>query len=372
MKILLISSTNNIKNGTGNMTHELCMFLKGKVDFKLLLPFDEKRYDYTSYPVEYILPTYIFNTRTPKVLKYLFFKYKTDADIIHSVLEFPHSLVAARIAIQNNKPLVLGVAGTYGVKLLLQYPDKFFIKYLYRKAKIILAISKFTADALKRFSKTTTPVEVIHCAVNFDRFSTITDFDYIKNKFVNKKILLTVGGLKPRKGQDIVLKALSLLKKERDDFHYLVVGDEEKRNSYVRNLREIAEMGKIINNVTFTGIISDEDLPKYFQACDIYIHTPVAVDWNFEGFGIVYLEAGSAHKPVIASNSGGVLDAVIPSKTGIVVPENDIIATANAIRELLDNPLKRKEFGEAGLKYAEEHKWDTIGKSFLEIYKNLL
>ena len=87
MKILLISLTNNIQSGGGNLTHELCMFLKGKIDFTLLLPWDEKRYEYTSYPVEYILPSYIFTSRTPKIFDYLFFKYKTSADLVHSVFE---------------------------------------------------------------------------------------------------------------------------------------------------------------------------------------------------------------------------------------------------------------------------------------------
>mgnify|MGYP001598525674 FL=1 len=369
MKILLISLTNNIQSGGGNLTHELCMFLKGKVDFTLLLPWDEKRYDYTSYPVEYILPSYIFDTRNFTIFKYLFFKYKTDADIIHSIFEFPYALIADRISRKNNIPLIIGLAGTYAVKPLFVFPDNLLLKRAYNHAKSMIAISKFTADSVAKYSKTKTPIDIIHCAVNFERFSREYFIEDIKKKYAGKKLLMTVGALKPRKGHDIVLKALAILKKERNDFHYIISGNNEKRNTYADELNEIIKSGNLEENITFAGSISDEDLPRYFSAIDIYIHTPIMVNWNFEGFGIVYLEAGSARKPVIASNSGGTLDAVISDKTGLVVPEGDINSTYYAIKKLLDNEQLRKSLGDAGFEYAKEHSWERIGEKFIDIYK---
>ena len=218
MKIILISSTNNIQSGYGNLTHELCMFLKGKVDFTLLLPHDEQRYPYTSYPVEYILPSYIFNLRTSKVLQYLLFKYKTDADIVHSVFEFPYALIAARIAKKNKKPLIIGLAGTYAVKPLFQFPDSIFLRRAYNQAKSMISISQFNRDMVKKYSETKTPINIIHPAVNFERFSRVYDENIVRQRYHDKKILMTVGALKPRKGHDIVLRALSILKKERNDF----------------------------------------------------------------------------------------------------------------------------------------------------------
>ena len=372
MKILLISSTNNIQSGAGNLTHELCMFLKDKVDFTLLLPHDEKRYDYTAYNVEYILPSYIFDTRTPKIFEYLFFKYKTDADIIHSIFEFPYALVADRISRKNNIPLIIGLAGTYAVKPLLFFPDNFLLKRAYNHAVSMISISKFTSDLVKKYSKTLTPIEIIHCAVNFQRFSRKYNIDDIKRKYEGKRLLMTVGALKPRKGHDIVLAALAILKKKRNDFHYIISGDNEKRDEYIDKLDNIIKYGNLEKNITFIGSISNDDLPRYFSAIDIYIHTPIVINYNFEGFGIVYLEAGASSKPVIASDSGGTLDAVIPDKTGLVVPEGDIEATYHAIEKLLDNDDLSKSLGEAGFQYAKEHTWDKIGMKFLEQYKDTL
>jgi glycosyltransferase involved in cell wall biosynthesis len=183
---------------------------------------------------------------------------------------------------------------------------------------------------------------------------------------------MTVGAIKPRKGHDIVLNALSKLIKERNDFHYLIVGNNEKRNDYVNRLDSIISDNGLTDNVTFTGSISDDDMPRYFSAIDIYIHTPVMINWNFEGFGIVYLEAGASRKPVIASNSGGTLDAVIPDKTGLVVKEGDIDETYNAIKRLLDNKNLRESLGQSGFLYAKEHTWDNIGNKFIKQYENVL
>src|SRR5882724_1283102 len=120
MKIILISNTNNIKNGGGNMTHELCMALQSKGDITLLLPKNAERYDYVTYHVEYVLPEYIFDMKTPKIFDYLFFKYpgKFDFDIVHSIFEFPYALIGARLGRKHRVPFIIGTQGTYAVKPL--------------------------------------------------------------------------------------------------------------------------------------------------------------------------------------------------------------------------------------------------------------
>jgi phosphatidylinositol alpha-1,6-mannosyltransferase len=365
--------TNNIQSGGGNLTHELCMYLKSQsIDFTLLLPWDEKRYEYSSYKVEYILPSYIFDTRTPKIFQYLFFRYKTDADIIHSVFEFPYTTVAERISKQNKKPLLIGLAGTYAVKPLFFFPDSYLLKKAYNHASYLTAISQFTADNVVKYSGTKTPMNIIHCAVNFERFSKSQDITDLKKKYEGKKVLLTIGALKPRKGHDIVLQALTILKKERNDFHYIIIGNNEERSLYMNRLTDLIEKGNLKDNVTFAGSVSNDDLPKYYQMCDMYVHVPVTTNWNFEGFGIVYLEAGSAHKPVVASESGGVLDAVIPNKTGLVVPEGDVDATYKAIKNIMDDEVLAKRLGDGGFEYAKEHTWEKIGAKFVELYRVVL
>ena len=70
--------------------------------------------------------------------------------------------------------------------------------------------------------------------------------------------------------------------------------------------------------VEFAGRKSGDELVSYFQLCDIYVHTPKVVDLKFEGFGIVYLEASACGKPIVATDAGGVRDAVIDGETGLI------------------------------------------------------
>lgn len=367
MNILLLSPTNNVKNGWGNITHEFCSFLSGKVGFTLLLPKNEPRYPYASYKINYVLPDYIPTFRSKKIFEYLNFKYEVGESVIHSLVEFPYAWLGARLATKYKIPLIINALGTYAVRPLLKWPDKYFAEWAYNKAKIITAPSFFTRDAILKFSGTKTPIRVINEGVNFSRFQEEVNLTELKNLYGNKKVLLTVGGLKLRKGQDLVIRALAKLKKHRDDFHYCIVG----KGGIEGYLRSIVKEERLESDVSFLGEIEGGELVKYFQLCDIYVHTPRLLDWNFEGFGIVYLEASACGKPIVATDSGGIRNAVIDGKTGIIVPENDIAQIAQAIEKLLNDAGLRQRLGENGQDYARENDWSKIGQIFLDLYAEI-
>jgi glycosyltransferase involved in cell wall biosynthesis len=91
----------------------------------------------------------------------------------------------------------------------------------------------------------------------------------------------------------------------------------------------------------------------------------------FEGFGIVFVEANAAGKPVVASASGGVTDAVSVGKSGVLVPEKDPQATARALLEFFENQERLKTMSQAALLWAQEHDWSRIADQYLKIYKEL-
>ncbi len=374
MKILLISNTNNIKNGGGNMTHELCSFLATRCDITLLLPKDAPKYDYATYKIEYVLPTYIFDVKTPTILDYIMFEYSQTKgfDIVHSLFEFPYAFIGARLAEKYDKPFIIGTQGTYAIKPLFEFPQKYILKWIYNNADRIVSASQFTKDAIIEHSGTKTPIDIIHNGVNFARFSRQKNIEDIRTKYPGKQLLLTVGGFKPRKGQDIVLRALGKVIAKRSDFHYLIVGPHENRNEYIESLHAIIADKGLMDNVTFVGECSDDDIVRYFQACDIYVHTTRVVNWNFEGYGIVYLEAGACGKPSIAAHAGGAPDAVVDGETGIIVPEEDVSATALAIEKMLKSPELARELGQGGRVFAENHDWSIIGMKYFDLYKKLL
>jgi phosphatidylinositol alpha-1,6-mannosyltransferase len=105
--------------------------------------------------------------------------------------------------------------------------------------------------------------------------------------------------------------------------------------------------------VQFLGLFPDEDLPKLYNVCDIYVMpnrvtTASALAGDVEGFGIAFVEAGACGKPVIACRSGGAVEAVLDEETGLLVEPGSDEAVVTAIRRLLHDPDLAKRLGEAG------------------------
>lgn len=371
MNIALFSSSLDTLCGYGNITYELCMaYHRRGLDFTLFLPPSEKVYADTlavPFAVECTLPRYVVRFNLWNLWPHLRTINVSQFDMVHSLLDFPHCVIAARSARKYKKPFLMGSQGTYGVMPLTYQPDRYFLMDAFRASKRILVPSQYTKEQILAYAKEQFPIDIIHNGVNFERFQKQVDTSAIRSKFSGKTILLTVGNFKERRGQDLVLRAMALLK-ERSDLAYIMVGGGSLR----AKMEALAEELGIADRVFFAGQQSGDSLLAHFQASDIYIHTPRVFKLNFEGFGIVYLEASSCGKPIIATDAGGIRDAVVDGQTGIVVPDQDIPAIAKAIETLADDAALRGHLGKQGHTYAKEHDWARIADRFLHLYDTVL
>jgi len=366
MKIAIFSSTISPTDGYGNITYELCQALYSRgINFTLFLPKDQKRKNDYSFEIRYELPRYIYRIKTPHFLCYFKNIDLRGFTLVHSLFDFPYCWLAARLAKKYNLPFIMGAQGTYGVLPLTYWPEKYFLEFAYSNAKIILAPSQFTKNKILEFSHyKNLPIEILHNGVNFERFNKELESEALQSKYAGKKILLTVGGLKPRKGQDLVIKALPQIIKNEPDIKYLIIGG----GGWISHLKNLVQEFNLENYVDFLGVVRDDELVKYFQLCGIYIHTPRVENLNFEGFGIVYLEAGAAGKPIVATDAGGIKDAVIDRKTGLIVQDGDIVGIADAVINILQNPELKVQLAKNGLEYAKKHKWPDIADQFINYY----
>src|SRR5207237_1031863 len=129
-------------------------------------------------------------------------------------------------------------------------------------------------------------------------------------------LLLTVGSITPRKGQDVVVRALGSLDR-RPLVHYAVAGRENDRGG-LRDL--VAQLG-LQSRVHLRGTVPADDLAALYTACDIYVTTSRrTADGDVEGFGIAVVEAALCGRPAIVSSGSGLTDAVRPDVTALVVP----------------------------------------------------
>jgi phosphatidylinositol alpha-1,6-mannosyltransferase len=184
-------------------------------------------------------------------------------------------------------------------------------------------------------------------------------------KLRGRRALLTVSRLVERKGHDKVLTALSFLKDKYPDLVYLIVG----RGPLRKKLEELTESMNLSARVFFFENIRNEELPLFYRAADLFVMPSRELpDGDVEGFGIVYLEAGTFSKPVIAGRSGGVPEAVLHNETGILVDGENVGDIVKAVSALLDDRQKADLFGQQAWKrIKDEFRWNKQAKKLLSI-----
>ncbi len=185
-----------------------------------------------------------------------------------------------------------------------------------------------------------------------------------------KLVLLTLGRLVKRKGVDHTIAAIIALPPEISKNIIYFIAGIGPRDEYLRNLVPEAWSKKII----FLGELSRAEKWAWLKKCDIFIMPSRDISGDFEGFGIVYLEANLCSKPVIAGKSGGVRDAVVDGLSGLLVDPEDINSISEAITKLSGNPDLRERLGSQGkIRALKDFNWenqaDRVSKFIQKKYK---
>lgn len=179
---------------------------------------------------------------------------------------------------------------------------------------------------------------VLHPGVDTEVFKPASHDEVFRNQvgWKNKTVMLTVGRLQRRKGQDFLIKAMPELLKHMPDLHYAVVGRGELEKE-LRNL--ISNLG-LEKNVTLHTDFSDEQLVKAYQQCDLFILPNRTIGNDIEGFGMVLVEAQACGKYVIAGDSGGTKETLVHGITGDIVDCSSPQKIAEALPLLIHGHIK--------------------------------
>ena len=181
-----------------------------------------------------------------------------------------------------------------------------------------------------------------------------------------KQVLISVGRLVHRKGQDKLLEALPQILLTHPDIILLFVGVGPRQ----KKLDQLVRSHELSNYIRFVGRIAYDALPDYFRLGDLFVMPSRSrlAGLEVEGLGLVYLEASACGIPVVAGASGGAPDAIIQGKTGLVVDGTKVDEIARTINELLDNPTQLAAMGQAGRAWTVERwSWQIWGERFREV-----
>ena len=165
--------------------------------------------------------------------------------------------------------------------------------------------------------------------------------------------------LVPRKGQDMLIRALPLIRRRVNGAALVIAGG----GPYMAALRRLAERFDVGEHVTFTGGVPAADLPAYHAMADVFAMPcrTRGAGLDVEGLGIVFLEASATGVPVVAGSSGGAPETVQHNKTGLVVDGRSVNQVADAVTELLADPDRAAAMGAAGRDWVTaQWRWDDL------------
>ena len=184
-----------------------------------------------------------------------------------------------------------------------------------------------------------------------------------KYRLENRRVIVSVGRLVHRKGQDKLIEAMPAILKRYPDTVLLLVGQGPIKSMLDKLIRHHS----LENNVIFTGRIQFKDLPKYIQLGEIFAmpSRDRFFGLEVEGLGIVYLEASACGVPVIVGRSGGAPDAVVENETGLIVDGTKPSEIADAVCHLLGDKKLAKQMGEKGRDWVVANwRWEIWSNKF--------
>lgn len=189
-------------------------------------------------------------------------------------------------------------------------------------------------------------IAVVHPGMDAKRFvPTEPDADFITGMgWTDRKVLLTVGRLQRRKGQDMLIRALPQIREHHPDALYAIVGDGEERDS----LQQLAIEHNVAEHVQFLGELDDAQMIQCYQQCTLFVLPNRTEGKDIEGFGMVLAEAQACGKPVLAGDSGGTRETMRVGESGEITDCTQAETLAAAVIKLLDEGQALAERGRIG------------------------
>ena len=246
------------------------------------------------------------------------------------------------------------------------FPFNLAMRHIGAKVDSLTYLGEFTQQAISRALSKSAVAHMVKIApgIDIDHFVPHDASQLRKElKLEDKRVIVSVGRLVHRKGQDHLIQSLPEILKSIPNAHILMVG----QGPYLSHLKKLVARHNVADHVSFIGRIQYAQLPHYICAGDVFVMPSRSRFFGLEveGLGIVYLEASACGLPVIAGSSGGAPDAVLNGVTGFVVDGqiNQEIAAA-AIR-LLSDLDQAKKMGAAGREWIIENwRWEIWSQRF--------
>jgi phosphatidylinositol alpha-1,6-mannosyltransferase len=311
------------------------------------------------------LPFAIERVGGPKILRrYL------KAKRIQKLLKAPNDLLlicdswkSLELVAANNNTVTACIA--HG----MEFPEQSSAKKRHRiaktlsRAQLVLANSLFTADRLRPYLTQSDTLQILHPGVNPPCQATAKDIETVAAwAGAHHPVLVTVGRLEERKGQDKIINILPRLLADFPNLIYMIAGSGPLKEQLSRQAIALG----VENKLQFCGRVSDGERAALLSKATLFAMPCRIEGKSVEGFGIVYLEAAMFGVPSLAGQAGGAGDAVIDGETGLLCNGDDENDVYHSIKKMLNDPNSLKDMGTKAQHRAEnEFQWGQIALQLL-------
>lgn len=282
-------------------------------------------------------------------------------DAIHAFRSLPEGLVAWLVARLTFRPVVIYAHGEEltGWGKGVKYET---MRFALRHADTVIANSDFTRQELLTMGVSAQRVVLINPGVDVERFRPGLPCDDLKQRIglePGEKLILSVGRLSRRKGFDMVIRSLPELIVQGITVRYAHIGIGEDYD-YLVNLAKEMDMA---DKIHFLGHVSPEELPRWYNACDVFVMPNREINGDTEGFGMVFIEAAACGKPAIAGTAGGTGAAVQDGITGLRVGADSSEKVRIALAHVLGDTNLAQTLGREGrTRTVSQFSWESVAE----------
>jgi phosphatidylinositol alpha-1,6-mannosyltransferase len=246
-------------------------------------------------------------------------------------------------------------------------------RWAFQQATSVVSVSRYSWQRLLLLGVKPRSGRVITNGADATRFKIMNPREVMEFKagagLDQKRILLTVGNVSDRKGQDVVIRALPAIIEQVPETHYFMAGLPTREKEFARLARQLG----VASHVHFLGPVDDAKLLGLLNCCDVFVMMSRHTVDEFEGFGIAVVEAALCGKPAVVSAGSGLAEAIDDGVTGVAVPEGDERAAAEAIIALLQDDRLRTRMGAAAQRRAlAQQTWVQCAQQYDALFRQLL
>jgi phosphatidylinositol alpha-1,6-mannosyltransferase len=226
---------------------------------------------------------------------------------------------------------------------------------------VLTYLGEYTRARLGRVVGARAELARLTPGVDVDAFNPTVQGEPVRERYglAGRPVIVCVSRLVPRKGQDVLIRALPGIRERVPDATLLIVGGGRDRE----RLERLSRRSGAGDHVVLTGPVPFAQLPAHFAAGDVFAMPcrTRRLGLDVEGLGMVFLEASATGLPVVAGDSGGAPDAVRDGVTGRVVDGRSVSAVADEVAGLLADPRRAKAMGAHGREWVErDWRWEAI------------